>query len=225
MSNIEVKNLLKSQRLVPAVAKLYAACFGEGDNPQQGWGERAACWENTCLDDGRGKIVPYVEVETPCPTCTTPMDEAYPLEWTINYILDELSYPGAVALVGIVNNIVAAAAWGFEDNITNVATKKYPDVEDMQKRVIDAYQSIWPNQENTRHISEVFVRPKFRGKDYAQILVRKMVEGSQLPITSRTLDTSPMTTVFDKVGLVQALGPDSDPKNSNRVFYVSPKKQ
>ncbi len=220
MSNLEIEELRASTASL--VAPLYAACFGEGSTPAEGWGERAACWETGCLEDGKQKIIPYVEVGTPCPQCATPMTEAYPLEWTSRYIKSELSYPGTIALLGYIDRIVAAA-WAYEGEIGTIATRKYPNNPSMAAKVVATYGRVWPKESKTFYISEVFVSPDKRGNNYAQELINKMLSQARYPVTSRTLDTSPMTTVFTKAGLKKILSAGSDPENNLRVFYASPR--
>ena len=151
------------------------------------------------------------------------MTEAYPLDWTIEYILGELSYPGAIGLIGLIDNIAVAASWAYEGSIRTIASKKYAN-EAMVEKVVATYYSIWPDQPETRYISEVFVGPEYRGRDIAQKLTNRLVETSHLPVTSRTLSTSPMSTVLSKAGLEQTLKPGSDPDKPKRVFYVQPNK-
>lgn len=230
MTQLEIELLDRSSQYIPTVSMLYAASFGEGNNESEGWGERAACWQPECLEEGKQKkIVPYVEVGTQCPDCLIPMSEAYPLDWTINYIISELSALNPIGFLGFVREEIVAVAWAYEDDISKIALEKYNSYR-MQSLIPSLVQSRWPEAKKSRYISEVIVAPNWRGNFFATTLVQALIDyenDGNTPITMRTMQKSPMYGIGLRVGLEQVVGTTSllprDSEQPRRVFFVSPR--
>ncbi|MFH2086029.1 MAG: hypothetical protein ABII21_04575 [bacterium] len=222
MSNLKLESLANVRQYLDEIANLYASSFGEGNNPSEGWGERAACWQNTCTDPGKQAIVPYVEVGTPCPKCATPMNEAYPLDWTVKYILSELAYPNPIGFLGFIRSELVAVVWGYETSIEDIVTDKYRDDEEMQKLVANRVTEVRPDAASqSRHISEVFVSPSARRQFFATELTKAMIK-TPLPITVRTLATSSMASIARRIRLQQVIYEGEDTVKPKRIFFVSP---
>ncbi len=231
MSNVETLVLTMDSPYIAQIAPLYSASFGEGQKESEGWGERAACYQTNCLEDGKRKIVPYKDVGTPCPECATPMEEAYPLDWTIQYIVKELSKPNPIGFLGFINSELAGAAWGYVDNLDVILDDKY-HTQIMRNKINKRVKSRWPRAKKSKYISEVVVAPWFRKKFVATTLVQSIIDYNydpELPVTMRTMRESSMFGIGGFVGLEQIIGPnlgaDSiDTEEERRVFFVSPKR-
>lgn len=223
MSDLKIESLVNARQYLSEIASLYAASFGEGNSPTEGWGERAACWQAACAEFGKQAIVPYVNVGTPCPDCKTPMTEAYPLDWTIQYIVSELAYPNPIGFLGFIRSKLVAAAWGYEASIQEIVNDKYRVDKAMQQLVVQRVTSIRPDANTrSRYVSEIFVAPDERRKFYATELTQAMIDTS-LPITVRTLATSSMASISQRVGLQQVIKVGEDQAKPQRIFFVSPK--
>lgn len=148
----------------------------------------------------------------PSPCCFTPLVIAYPERETVDYIRKELSKPYAKmeSLYSEENQLVAFA-WGYQiPNAEILATKKWPQSVEVQKKVILAISEYVKPDFPLYYISEVGVSPGFRGNRIGFQLTQSLLDyGTSLgePAVFRTNWGSPMMRIAARLKMTQIMGP------------------
>lgn len=219
----EVEQL--NETILSTLAQIYAEIF-----EAEPWLERGRCW--TC-----GNF--YPQRGDPCPNDGTIVGEAYPLEWTMRYISDEITKP-QVLLITTSNpgtKELYGFAWGYEITIKEFAEEKYTQDPEMTERVLQLLltQIDQGNPTSTIFlISEVGTVPQYRGKGIAFqscALLLEWAKSQELPVVTRTIvDPPSVYGVASKLGMTQISGPirdttdlkiePTDTINPRRVLFI-----
>ena len=208
---MKVEKLTPGSKTILQVAQLYAQVFAEAP-----WNE-----VSQCIQDGFSGE----PVGSAC-SCGNTRTEAYPMRETIDYIRGEISATQAIALLGVINYEAVAFSWGYVGNLATVATKKW-DSPNMQDQVIEKVTTTVGDNGQIFYLSEVGVRGDQRGRGLATQLVQETQrKAKNIPWVIRTLDSSPMACILDKLRYELIIGPGletQDLERSDRVLYVSPR--
>lgn len=208
MSNLTVKELGVSSPYLNDVYYLYKERFG------QAWGEVSRC------SDGFSPL----PVGSLCTNCNQIRTDAYPPEETHEYISSELSQPGTVAVLGLLDQLVSFA-WGYQSTPQEIVKKKWQDYPESQQQIVDSLKPYIGQYASMFYISECVTRKGFEKMGYQRQLVEYLSRNkdSQLPLLVRTLVQSSMARIctgFLNLTLVREY---VDPERSDRVLFVSPK--
>lgn len=160
-----------------------------------------------------------------CPSCQSPLARYYEFQPTYEKILKEVSQPGAIALLGILNQIVVGFAWSYCSDISTIATTKWDNIP-MQSTVMNSLKPYVGERGEIRYLSEVGVQKSYRNQGIATALSKDATRDN-VPIVVRTNQDSPMATICENLGLLRVIGPDLQVQDSvrpDRVLYVSPRK-
>lgn len=213
-----------NEAILNNLAQIYAETFGA-----EPWLEKGRCWECSTFYPQRGTL---------CPKDGSLIGEAYPLEWTMRYISDEITKPQALLITTSKPGIdeLYGFAWGYEIAIEEFAKEKYTQDPEMAKRVLQLLLTQIGTENPTSTIfliSEVGTVPECRGKGIAFqscTLLLERAEFLELPVVTRTIVDSPSVYgIASKHGMIQFSGPirDTDLKiepadtiNPRRVLFI-----
>ena len=212
MTNIEIQQIsvndLANQEITD-IALSYANAFGD----PSGWNERTKC-------PTTGQ---FFGIETtigePCSCCGDSLLEAYPPIETGEYILGEISKPEAIAFLGRLDEVIIGASWGYVSTPQILASNKWR-TQKMQQLVTTTMQELAGDR--FFYGSETFVDPDARNMGAATAFVQARInavsEEIGLPIVGRTLRTSPMSSIYLKLGFQEIIMNDSELED--RALYI-----
>lgn len=197
---IEIKSINRNDlNQITEVAGLYANVFA---GPP--WNE-----STKCLTTG-SFYGPDTQAGNPCPDCSTPLAEAYPIDETVEYILGELGKANPIGLLAFVNSELAGFSWGYQTTPEELAESKWKTPK-MQNTVKDLLSSYGVSGK-LFYGSETGVDPEFRGKGLGKQLVRtrlnQVIRSGEKFMVVRTNLNSPMYGICSEMGeFAQILGP------------------
>lgn len=195
INNIDTSNGPQISQL----ADLYANVFA---GPP--WNEIARCTNTQAFYGAEN------QPGSACPDCSIPLEEAYPQESTIKYILGELGKSNPIGLLATIDTKLAGFSWGYQTDRDSLAESKWQTGK-MKQVVKDLLTSRGVNNK-LFYGSETGVDPKFQGKGLGKQLVNdrlKQVEESNANfMLIRTNVSSPMYGICQNLAqFKQILGP------------------
>lgn len=209
MTNIEIKRITSlNQKTAGELATVYADAFRD-----------PAIWdENTRCSTTGNFYGETTSVGEPCPCCNKPLLEAYPLEETIEYIGGELSRLYSIAFIGLIEDRITGASWGYVTTAEELANSKWK-TNQMQRRVSSTLTvSTGPV---IFYGSETFTAQNSRSLGLATRFQEERIAAAselQLPIVGRTLIGKPMARIYERLGYSQLEMVDDE--NPARALYV-----
>lgn len=216
MENIKIKRITSNDLTLEearSIADNYADAFAD----KEGWDENTRC-PTTGVFFGA-----ETSVGQPCACCSLPLEEAYPQGETTAYIFDEISKTGAVAFLGIANEQIIGASWGYTSTPKDLALDKWSSPQ-MQETVTQTLQNT--AGELLFYGSETFINRKARRKGAATGFVKARIDAVSelgLSIVGRTLRNSPMSQIYLRLGFQEIDMIDNE--NPGRALYIYQNKE
>lgn len=151
--------------------------------------------------------------------------EAYPLEETKSYVLEELNHADPVGLVAIAglaqeDTGIIGFAWGYGWTKLEMSEAKWRTPE-MRSLVNDCVRN-----DNFFYVSEVGVLEPYQGHKIGKSLTNELVNRGKNEyrgeIVLRTNENSPMRYLAEKLGLEPVIGLNNgfmDTENPQRVLF------
>lgn len=195
------------------IACLYANVFA--DPP---WNEYMVCSNNHFA--GR-------DFEELCVKCKEPLKLAYPKDETISYISNEIGKPnGSLITFEDGDGEVYAAGWGFtcEKRDFNIQKYKSPEMQGKVEKLL----SDNVREDSFFYLSEVMVDMKARQQGIATKIANLFLEKADelgFDMVMRTLNTSPMATIANKISMVRIIDVGDDSEIPERVLYVKKRRE
>ena len=208
-------NPLDDSRL-DQVAELYARVFAG-----KPWYEVSRC--NVCgIFSG---TPPDLEIICGCDKKGKYSTEAYPLEETREYILEELGHTNSVGLIAVAGLApgdagVIGFAWGYGWTRLEMSEAKWKS-PDMRRLVNDRVK-----EDSFFYVSEVGVLEPYQGRKIGRRLTNELAgrgkDTHQGKTVLRTNENSPMRYLAEKLGLEPVIGLNNgfiDTENPQRVLF------
>lgn len=189
------------------LAKLYAAVFAPSP-----WNEYTRCWDED----------KFFGLETkpgePCPNCGKTLGEAYPLDWTLKYIDEELGKKDAQLITKEYANELIGFGWGYVEPVRELVVAKYKNTQP----VIEALkQDGIMLDEEVFYLSETGVRDEYRKRGFASAITQGLLglaKEMQLNTVMRTNKDSPMVRIATKTNMLALPMEDPDGRPDRVLF-------
>lgn len=152
---------------------------------------------------------PETTVGNPCPDCGSALQEAYPTQETVEYIVQELSKPNPLGFLAYVQGELAGFSWGYETTVQEIAKSKWntPRMQQTIQETLTELGVIKP----LFYGSETGVDPQFRGQGIGKKLFETRLafaKKNQNFVLTRTNVNSPMYGISKQTAWVkQIFGP------------------
>lgn len=190
-----------SRVILAALAKLYAITFGSAP-----WFEVGRCPKCETF---------YSEKGIPCPKDGIFVEEAYPLEQTIEYIRRDLARPQSVIILSQdpESEELISFAWGYQTTIKEFLEQKYQQDQEVQHQFMTLFEIgfLLSPDSPILYISEMGTAPQWRGRGLATYAIKLLLEQAKdlsLPVITRTIVDSPsIYSIAIKLGMTQISGP------------------
>lgn len=194
------------------VAKVYAKVFA-------GWP-----WFEVSRGTGCNKFYGLeFQPKSPCPCGCGQLDEAYPLEETLEYIQKELSQPKAKGVVYALegSNKVIGFGWGYALN-----SQKFVEAKYNQPEIREQICTLLGNNTVYYYLSEVGIIPEFQNRRLGTKITSTLTQTAlqySLPVLMRTNFNSPMVRIAQKLNMDPVFGKTTgfvDFENPERVLFI-----
>ena len=109
------------------LAKVYASVFAA-----EPWCEVGRCFACGTFYPNKGST---------CPQDGNDITDAYPVDWTVDYIQKELSKQGAFFILTTCDDQILSFGWGYSASILEIVTSKYSQDETFQNEIARCLKS------------------------------------------------------------------------------------
>ena len=219
MTNITIEQLNPGQRPdYSSLAEVYAQVFSGYQ-----WYEVTRCPTKGPVS---GQDKELGQLCTCCEDAPQVLTVAYPREETATYIEEELSLPGTIGMLGILNGPggmgyrdIIAFSWAICTSPEDLAIRKWRTSEARAK----ISEALAPYSQDGQLLfgSEVGVLPGYQSEGIGTRLMQarlSAVEQAGLNLAGRTLAGSPMSKIYTRLGFRQLDCLDLD--NPNRTLFI-----
>lgn len=196
--NIETFNPIKDIRETKQLAKVYAQVFGADP-----WLEVTRC-------PGEKKFFGQETKPGEKCGCGSILDEAYPEDDTIQYILDDSQKASALVLVAKDGSQIVGFSWAYVvENARAFTEEKYRE-QALKRQIEDTLvrSGVWGR---LYYFSETGLLPNYRGNGTTNDFYRQRLEVAEelgLPSLVRTRWDSPIVAAAQKFEFRQVMGPE-----------------